>query len=246
VSLFALLVDAIFPPRCAVCGRFLWNGPLSRDRGSAFLCLACKADFRCLTSPLCPICGQPFAPEAGDDHPCEDCLRKRPFYETAWAPYRYEGALLKGIHRLKYASKGFVADGLGPLLATFAQERFQGSRPDLIMPVPLHPRRLRERGFNQSLLLARHVSRALHLDLDFLSLKRTRYTSPQASLARRERQHNVRGAFQLEKRDAVRGKTVVLVDDVVTTGNTLNECARVLKSCGAPAVFGLSLARAGR
>jgi ComF family protein len=246
VSMFALLIDIIYPPRCAVCGQFLWQGPLTRDRRSGWFCCACMADFRPVASPLCPICGQPFPSEGGDDHLCEDCMTNRPFYKAACAPYRYEGAMMSGIHRLKYGSKSFVADALGPLLASFAQERFIGSRPDLIMPVPLHPRRLRERGFNQSLLLARHVSRTLEIDLDRLSLRRVRYTPSQASLAKKDRQLNVRGAFQFEQTGAVRGKTVLLVDDVVTTGNTLNECARVLKEAGAQTVFGLSLARTGR
>jgi ComF family protein len=181
-----------------------------------------------------------------EDHLCEDCLRKRPFYEAAWAPYRYEGAILKGIHRLKYGSKGFLADALGPLLSQFATERIDGSPSVLIMPVPLHPKRLRERGFNQSLLLARHVSGCLHIDLDFLSLRRVRYTPPQASLAKKERLQNVQGAFELKNSDAVKGRSILLVDDVVTTGNTLNECARILRKAGAEKVFGLSLARTGR
>lgn len=114
------------------------------------------------------------------------------------------------------------------------------------MPVPLHPKRVRERGFNQSLLLARYVARGLKSDLDFLSLKRVRYTLPQTRLAKKERQRNVRGAFQLKTRDAVKGKTILLVDDVFTTGNTMNECARILKQGGSGKVFCVSLARAAR
>ena len=243
---FSQLADIIYPPRCVVCGRFLWKGPLVRETRSAFFCPDCMADFHCVSSPLCPICGQPFASEVVEDHLCEDCLRKRPFYEAAWAPYRYEGAILKGIHRLKYGAKGFLADALGPLLAQFAKERLDGSQSVLIMPVPLHPKRLRERGFNQSLLLARHVSRCLHINLDFLSLRRVRYTPPQASLAKNERLQNVQGAFELKNPNAVKGRSVLLVDDVVTTGNTLNECARILRKAGAQKVFGLSLARTGR
>lgn len=240
------LADIIYPPRCAVCGRFLWKGPLVREHRSRFFCPDCMAGFHCVASPLCPICGQPFSSEVIEDHLCEDCLRNRPFYEAAWAPYRYEGTILKGIHRLKYGSKSFLADALGPPLARFAEERLNGSGPVLIVPVPLHPKRLQERGFNQSLLLARHVSRALHIDLDFLSLRRVRYTPPQASLAKQERLRNVRGAFELKNQELVEGRSILLVDDVVTTGNTLNECARILRKGGAEKVFGLSLARAGR
>jgi ComF family protein len=246
MNLLRQLADIIYPPRCAICSRFLWKAPLIREPDSAFFCSVCMLDFRHVTSPLCPICGQPFPSGATEDHLCEDCLRKRPFYETVWAPYRYEGAILEAIHQLKYASKSLVADALGPLLARFTEKRISTREAVLAMPVPLHPRRVRERGFNQSLLLARHVSRRLHIDLDFLSLRRVRYTPPQTRLARKERKQNVRGAFELRTRDRVKKKTILLVDDVVTTGNTLNECARILRRGGASRVIGLSVARAGR
>ena len=113
------------------------------------------------------------------------------------------------------------------------------------MPVPLHLKRLRQRGFNQSLLLARHVADRLQCELDFLSLRRVRYTLPQTGLGKDERRKNVRGAFHLKDPEIVKGKTVLLVDDVATTGNTLNECSRVLKKAGCNEVFCLVLARAG-
>jgi ComF family protein len=111
------------------------------------------------------------------------------------------------------------------------------------MPVPLHPKRLRERGFNQSLLLAERVAAALNADLDFSSLKRIRYTQPQTELGSEERKKNVRKAFGVSEREAVKGRAVLLVDDVATTGSTLNECARTLKRAGCRHVFCLVLAR---
>ncbi|MCJ7776381.1 MAG: ComF family protein [Desulfobulbaceae bacterium] len=246
MNLIRELADIIYPPRCAICRQFLWKGPLINEDNSLSFCPTCIADFRHIRSPLCPICGAPFPSEIKEDHPCEDCLRKRPFYDSAGAPYRYEGPILKAIHRLKYGAKSFLAGSLGPLLARFTEEWIKEPGRLLIMPVPLHAKRMRERGFNQSLLLARHVAKGLKSDLDFLSLKRVRYTLPQTRLAKKERQRNVRGAFQLRNRDAVKGKTILLVDDVVTTGNTLNECARVLKKGGSGKVLCVSLARAGR
>jgi ComF family protein len=112
-----------------------------------------------------------------------------------------------------------------------------------MIPVPLHPKRLRERGFNQSLLLARNVASSLGTELDFLSLRRIRYTQPQTGLKSDERRKNVSRAFELKDRKCVKGRTVILVDDVATTGNTLNECARVLRRSGCARVFCLVLAR---
>jgi ComF family protein len=186
----------------------------------------------------------PFASEVEEDHLCEDCLRKRPFYDRLLAPYLYDGALMKGIHQFKYAAKAYLADSFGPLLAQFARRRLNESTGLLAVPVPLHPKRLRERGFNQSLLLARHVAKQLDTGLDFLSLRRVRYTVPQTGLGKDERRKNVRGAFRLINPKAVKGRAVLLVDDVVTTGNTINECARVLKQAGAKNIVCLVLARA--
>ena len=237
MSLLGKLMDIIYPPRCPICQEFIWD--------EHPFCETCFFDFRIIHSPFCPICGRPFHSQTEDNHPCEDCLRKRPLYEAAAAPYLYEGSLMTAIHQYKYSPKSSLASSLGPLLAHFAEGWVKNFDRLLIMPVPLHQKRLRERGFNQSLLLARHVAGRLHSELDFLSLRRVRYTLPQTGLGKDERRKNVRGAFQLKDLEIVRGKTILLVDDVSTTGNTLNECARVLKKAGCKKVFCLVLARAG-
>jgi ComF family protein len=151
---------------------------------------------------------------------------------------------MTAIHELKYARKTHLARSLGPLLASYAA-RWLGSPADklLVMPVPLHPRKLRQRGFNQSLLLARHVASRLEADLDYLSLRRTRFTQPQTSLTSDERKKNVRRAFGVVEPTGLKGRAVLLIDDVATTGSTLNECARVLKKAGVKEVYGLVLAR---
>jgi ComF family protein len=207
------------------------------------ICEGCFSSFIRITSPLCPVCGRPFAAGAESDHVCEDCLRKRPFFEKARAPYLYEGSLLKAIHEFKYAEKTYLAKPLGLLLSSFAKTWLRGRRNLLVIPVPLHPKRLRERGFNQSLLLAKRVAMTLDARLDFSSLKRIRYTQPQTGLGSEERRKNVRRAFTVLNRDAVKGRAVVLVDDVATTGSTLNECARTLRRAGCRQVFCLALAR---
>jgi len=161
------------------------------------------------------------------------------------APYLYEANLMTAIHQFKYGGKTYLADSLGPLMGSFALDWINKTDGLLIIPVPLHPKRLRERGFNQSLILARHVAAFLGAELDYLSLRRIRYTPPQTGLDSNERRKNVRRAFELPDRKLVKGRTIILVDDVSTTGNTLNECARVLKRAGSEKVFCLVLARTG-
>ena len=144
---------------------------------------------------------------------------------------------MTAIHELKYAQRSHLAGSLGALLASFAQNWIGGLKGYLIMPVPLHPRRLRARGFNQSLLLARGVASKTGAELDFLSLRRRKFTRPQTELSSEERKRNVRKAFEVVNPEAVKGRTILLVDDVATTGSTLNECAKALKRAGADSVL---------
>ncbi len=150
---------------------------------------------------------------------------------------------MDAIHQMKYAGKTYLADSLGPLIASFATKWLDNPEGLLMMPVPLHPKKLRERGFNQSLLLARTMMPILGTELDFLSLRRVIYTRSQTGLNSEERKRNVRRAFTIDGQRELEGKTVILVDDVATTGNTMNECARVLKKAGVEKVFCLVLAR---
>jgi predicted amidophosphoribosyltransferase len=170
------LIDLIYPPRCPVCQAFLQDQVTVLGARELPFCEACFKNFTKITSPICFLCGRPFSDGTDQDRLCVDCLRKRPSYDMARAPYLYDGALMKAIHELKYAQRSHLADSLGLLLALFAQSWTQEMKGSLVMPVPLHPRRLRARGFNQSLLLARCVAAKAGAELDFLSLRRTRFT----------------------------------------------------------------------
>ncbi len=242
--IFKKFIDIIYPPRCHTCQKFLWKERAEKDQQELLFCQPCFDGFSEITSPLCPVCGRPFGSGIEDDHLCEDCLRKRPLYDRAGAPYLYNGGLMTAIHQFKYRGKGYLVNSLGPLLTSFAKKWLKKKNNCLMMPVPLHPKRLRERGFNQSLLLARYMASLLGTELDFLSLRRIRYTLPQTGLKRDERRKNVRRAFELIDKQAAKDRTIILVDDVATTGNTLNECARVLRRSGAKKVFCLVLAKA--
>jgi len=235
MSLLRKFIDLLFPPRCVLCRTFDTNDSL---------CDACFSSFHKLVSPACTICGGPFPDGIQEDHVCEECIKRKPYFDSAAAPYLYDGAIMDAVHQFKYGGKSHIARVLGPLLAAFGRERLRDLRGIQVMPVPLHPRRLRERGYNQSLLLARHVAPGLGASLDFLSLRRTRDTRVQTGLKKNERRRNVRRAFEVTDRNAVKGKTILLVDDVATTGSTLNECARVLRKAGCNEIHCLVLARA--
>jgi ComF family protein len=237
------LIDLIYPPRCPICRVFLRDRVVLLSGQDLPFCHDCFKGFTEITSPICALCGRPFSDGIEQDRICVDCLRKRPSYDIARAPYLYDGALMEAIHELKYAQRSYLADSLGLLLALYAQTWIGGLKGCLVMPVPLHPRRLRARGFNQSLLLSRCVAATTGAQLDFLSLRRTRYTKPQTELSSEERRRNVRKAFEVVKPEAIKGRTILLVDDVSTTGSTLNECAKALKRAGAQAVLCLVLAR---
>ena len=243
MSILNQFIDLIYPPMCPVCGDFLRDNGVNSDRPGFPVCLSCLDEFSDVGHPCCTVCSRPFVSWVEGDHPCGACLRKWPFYSKVIVPYLYEGTLMSAIHQFKYGGKSYLAKSLGPFLASFAGERLNGIDGLLVMPVPLHPKRLRERGFNQSLLLARHVASQLGVELDFLSLRRIRYTQPQTGLKKDERRKNVRKAFGLIDPKVVKKRTVILVDDVTTTGNTLNECARILKRAGAENIYCAVLAR---
>jgi ComF family protein len=236
-------IDILYPPRCAICRSFLPKG--SRKNGDAVrgVCSSCREDFHPLRSPCCTVCARPFVPGTGRDHLCENCLRRRPFFHVLGAPYLYEGAFQDAIHLFKYGKRSDLAAFLGPLLASFVRKWEPAEGVSLVVPVPLHKKRLKERGFNQSKLLAHYVAKELKADLDFLSLRRVKYTLPQTGLGKKERRKNVRKAFAVKRPERIYGKTVLVVDDVATTGNTLNECARELIRGGAERIAALVVAR---
>jgi len=237
-------IDLVYPPRCLFCGCFLKEERTRINGRDLLLCPDCLRHLEPAGSPLCPICGRPFPPRtAPNDRVCEECLRSRPFYEETRGAYLYEGILAEAIHRFKFKGKTHLTEILGPLLGTFTAKCFKDLDAPLVIPVPLHPKRLRERGFNQSLYLARYVAEAISGDLDPFSLRRTRHTPPQIRLQAQARLKNLRGAFKVVNQGAVRGRTVVLVDDVSTTTATLNECARALRRARARKIFGAVLAR---
>ncbi|HAS53124.1 MAG: hypothetical protein A2X56_11560 [Nitrospirae bacterium GWC2_57_13] len=231
-------LNFFLPTACSYCRSSVGDSPVP------YFCLSCWSDFSPISGPLCPRCGKPFgSPEAlshSPDHECLSCRRHPPRVDQSLSVGEFEGSLREAIHQFKYRPCRSLG---GPLAEWMADRVRLTQHPDLVMPVPLHRKRLRQRGFNQSLLLAHGLSERFAIPLSFDNLLRNRFTRPQVELSGEERFRNVSGAFALQRPAEVEGTQVLLIDDVYTTGATLNECAQMLKDAGASSVNALTLAR---
>ncbi len=214
-----IIQKKLLPPRCVLCG----------DRGHADLdlCAACLADLPRNLS-CCYCCGEHFEMTFAEPRLCGRCLKKPPSFDETYAPFLYQSQISYLIRQLKFANSYKNARLLGMLLATHISQTAQ--LPDCLLPVPLHPRRYRERGFNQSIEIARHLSRQLDIPLDLHSCIRSRDTGHQTSLPAKQRRKNMRRAFLLNK--PIAAQHVAIIDDVMTTGATASALASVLKQGG--------------
>ena len=232
------LIDLFFPPLCLLC-----HAPRRGSLDPA-LCPRCLGGFLPLTSPCCPRCALPFATIGGGDHVCGECLLQPPDFAWTVAAGLYEETLRHAIHRFKFDGNLTLDRPLARLLDTAWQRIAPAWTPDLIVPVPLHPRRLGQRTYNQALLIARELGRSRQLPVDARLLIRILPTVAQAGLTARERHRNLCGAFALTR--PLSGKKILLVDDVMTTGTTARVCAAALRAGGAGEVGLAVLARARR
>jgi ComF family protein len=243
VAAFALILNFLYPPRCAAC-----DAPLGMDAGHR-VCTACLARVERVAEPFCIVCGGPLEPTASANGPCQRCVRHPPAFRRARTIARYRssaederGTLPALIRRHKYGLDQAVGRALAEYLP--AELPLDSADYDLVVPVPLHRRRLWWRGFNQAALLAGEVACRLELPLDVSALARIRATTSQTSADHDERRRNVRAAFAARHGKRLTGRRILLVDDVMTTGATAHECARTLRAAGARVVDVFTLARA--
>jgi len=230
-------LDFFFPPLCHICHSFI------PDAGAVHICPACCGALKPVEHPFCPVCGIPFQ-GAGEDHLCGGCSKNNPSFVAARAVFLYEGECRELIHAFKYRNKTLLRRPLALMAAGALAEFVSAQAPDVLVPVPLHKKRLRSRGFNQAVLLGELLAHEWRLPLARQAMRRIRWTEPQISLSADERRHNVKGAFAVSNSAAVAGKHVLLLDDILTTGSTAEECSRVLKSAGAAEVTVITIARA--
>jgi ComF family protein len=236
--LFSALLDIFFPPLCLACKSFV------PDSAEILLCAACREKIIPIQSPMCVICGIPFHTEQGMDHTCGECATTHRPFAAARSAVIFDGPAQELIHRLKYGKKTHLSHLLALLTARRVALFITESGAELVVPVPLHRKRLRQRGFNQSVLLSVVLAKSWHLPISKNNLRRIRWTEPQIHLAVADRMRNVRGAFAVKDPTQIEGKRLVLVDDVYTTGSTVTECARVLRNAGAKEVYVVTIARA--
>lgn len=233
--MLSLVADLVWPPVSPLSGEDVRRtGELSPGDWS-------KITF--IDAPQCERCGLPFPYPVGDGAVCGVCAAREPAYDAARSAFVYDDDSRSLVLGFKHGGRTDVLAAFGRWMARAGRVRL--SEADCIMPVPLHPRRLRARRFNQSLLLARALSRASGVRVDAHALKRRRATPTQAGRSAKGRVRNVAGAFQVRQRARarLRGARIILVDDVHTTGATLEACARALKRCGAADVTAITLAR---
>lgn len=231
-------IRLFLPAACAACGSPLHSDPVP------LFCENCWRTIAPLALSRCSQCDRPLpSPVAlthSPTHRCHHCTVRPPAYARAWTLFPYLPPLQDAICLYKYRGKVSLAKPLARLMIDALPPALQA---DLIMPVPLHPSRLREREFNQSLLLADQIARHLRLPVSFTNLVRTMPSDPQSTLSRKERMKNLRRAFGVRQPDRIAQTRILLIDDVFTTGTTVNECAKVLRTAGAGDIFVLTLAR---
>jgi len=219
-------IELILPPvlKCQLCGR-------RRALKNTELCYVCKKelDYWAENYYECDICGH-FIVQKGL---CPQCMKEKPPFNKARAVGPYRGILKDCLYNLKFRGDRRLAVPLGRILGKKLKSSVNTGKVDMIIPVPMHPNRIKERGFNQAALLAREVGREILKPVDERILKKKRDTIPQVQLSQRERRSNPRGSFCVENKDILKGRVVLLIDDIFTTGSTVAECSRDLIEAGA-------------
>ncbi|MCY3543027.1 MAG: ComF family protein [Chloroflexi bacterium] len=220
------MLNLALPERCVVCGR-----------EGRYICHACEIELPAMGRPYCVVCAAPEVPQL-----CDSCYRRAPAFDSVRAPFEFRGPARQIVHDLKYRGVRIAAPYVARLLADYLRRNPYPA--DAYCPVPLHPRRERNRGFNQSALIARELSALTGVAVDADALRRSRHTPPQVSMdTAGARQRNIADAFECAI--SANGKRYILIDDVVTTGSTMSACAAALKDAGATHVWGIGFARQG-
>ena len=230
------VLDMLYPRNCIGCGE-------AAPETFRYICWECWSVTNHVEPPFCDLCGDPVAGSIEHEFICYACSADHPSFVAARSATRYDGVVGEALRQLKYGKAFWLAPDLAAILKNCLQAEFSGVMFDMIVPVPLFHARRRERGFNQSAVLARELGRLIDCKTMPGMLRRIRPTTTQTNLTAPQRLSNVKNAFLSGKSKQLAGRRVLLVDDVMTTGATVNACARALKKGGAETVHVLTVAR---
>jgi len=233
-KLWTLILNTILPPRCSLCGQL--------TQSSQSLCADCFAELDFITPPLCQTCGLPLPPLVHGDLKCVRCLSQKSYFDTARACVLYNDISKKLIQNFKYYDHTELADILASLMARISDIDYKMF--DLIIPIPIHTEKLKSRKYNQAALLAQKMGNILNLPVQLNLLVKITSTPAQAGLSFVQRQKNIKNSFNLNPKAAtkLKGKNILLIDDVITTTATINEASRILKKHKARQVVAITFA----
>lgn len=232
------LLGLIYPEVCQLCKE------QHASAADGYVCPQCWSQVQFIRAPFCDRCGRPFEGDITTSFVCSNCHDVKLYFTAARSAVVAKTLVLEVIHRFKYSRALWFEPFLADLLLREALPALLAEKPfDAVIPVPLHPLKLREREFNQAELLARHLAGALDIPMETKIVRRTSPTLTQTRLSRDQRAANMAGAFAAADKVAIKGKRFILVDDVLTTGATTNACARALRQAGADGVHVWTVAR---
>ncbi len=242
------LLSNLFPSRCLLCHKTIISQSDNDDHKNIEICPACLSGLP-YNEASCRRCAVPLVTEVEGRVLCGRCIKKLPAFDYAYSPLHYEDDVIRLVHQFKFSEKITFSRTLGEIMLECWQVKTTKSgnvdapnKPDYLLPVPLHKSRMRQRGFNQSIELSRVMAKKLNIPIEYDAVSRIRSTSAQTGLNSVQRKKNIKGAFKVVQK--ISAKRVLIIDDVMTTGSTVNELARILKKAGVEQVGVLCLARA--
>ncbi len=225
-----IFLDLIFPPKCIFCNKILSPGT------EIEICDICNTKNPVIHGRVCKQCGQPIEVTDAQEQ-CFDCSRTSHYFKQGISVYEYRGKVKKAMIHFKFFGKKRHAVTFGKLMSSKIKQMTNWPEFDIITYVPLYKTQLRKRGYNQARLLAKELARELNVPLCVRSIQKVRQASHQRKLNRFQRQINMHNTFEVDPNVSIRGLTLLLVDDIYTTGATMNECARILLAAGAKQVY---------
>ncbi len=230
-DLIKKISEVLYPPRCPACDKLL-----SYSERQPGFCAYCRDEICYVSEPICKYCGKPIRDEISDS--CADCAKRKHHFEQGRAVYVYDGPTKEAMYRFKYSNRRRYADIFAADACRMYEPWIRHNRIDLIVPIPMNRKKERRRGYNQAAVLAKELGRRLDLPVEIRAVERSEDTTPQKELSVSERRENLKNAFNIGK-SVVKSKRILLIDDIYTTGSTMDAVSGTLLASGADKVYGL-------